>query len=91
MRYGDHLDFLASNLIDDAVRKSAQEIATVSAPKWRTNPGVDQERLCCTLEFRNEGVTKFSIGACGVEGCGIVQLSKRKRNDDQIHFNAART
>jgi hypothetical protein len=26
-----------------------------------------------------------------VEGSGVMQFAKRRRNDDQFHFNAART
>ena len=44
-----------------------------------------------SIKLSEEGEAEFGIRARGIEGCGIVQLAKRERNNNQLHFSAART
>lgn len=91
MRYRNDAKFIGGDLIDDAVRKSAEEITASGTAKNRPEHGIFQDDTCCPLELGHEREAKFDIGLRRIEGRRIMQLGKRWRNNNEPHFRAART
>ncbi len=91
MRNRDDAKFLFGRLIDDAVGKSAQRMAAARAAKNHSEIGVRQNQIRRSLELGHECKPEFDIRSCRIERRGIMQLGKRERNNNDSHFNAART
>jgi len=79
------------NLIEDAIRKPAKNVAASGSTKDGANLSIGQDCICRSLKFDQERATKISGRACGVELCSIAQLGEREGNDDESHLRAART
>lgn len=84
-------DFVGHNLIEDTVGKPTKNIPPPGATKDRADVWVRQYTACGPVKLGNEREAKPGIRACSVKGGSIVQFAKRKRDDDQLHFRAART
>ncbi len=91
MGYRDDSKFVGRNLIDNAVGESAKEVPASVTSEDHSQRGICQNDIDCSLELGDERKPKVDICALGVEGSGVMQFAKRRRNDDQFHFNAART
>ena len=84
-------NFVGYNLIENAVRESAKNIAAPGSTKDRANLRVDQDATYGSVKLRNEREAKLDNRTRGIEGGGILQLAKRERKNNQLHFKAART
>ena len=91
MRHSDDPNFLSGDLVDDAVGKSAEQLASSGAAKDCSGHGVRQNEICRSLKLSHECKPKFDIRFRHIENRSIMQLSKCERNNDELHFNAART
>ncbi len=91
MGYRDDSKVVGRNLIDDAVRESAEEVPTSVTSEDHPQRGIGQNYVDCSLELSDERKPKLDVCGLGVEGSRVMQFAKRRRNDDQFHFNAART
>ena len=91
MCHGDDAKFLGRNLIDDAMGKPAKEISAPISTEDGAEVGIRQQGINRPLELGHKRKSKFDVCALGIESSRIVQFRERRRNDDQLHFNAART
>ncbi len=91
MGYRDDSKFVGRNLINDAVRESAEEVPASVTSEDHSKRRICQNDIDCSLELGDEREPKLDICALSVEGCRVMQFAKRRRNNDQFHFNAART
>lgn len=83
--------FISGDLIDDAVGKSAEKMAAAGAAKDCSEHGIRQNKICRSLEFGHERQAKLDIRPCRIESCSVMQLGECGRNNDELHFSAART
>ncbi len=90
MGHSNDPNFVAGDLIEDAIGKPAKDIATFALTEDRAKFRIGQEVGGRPLKLSEKRETKLGVRACGIEGCGIVQLGKREWNDDQLHFSLAR-
>lgn len=88
MRHRDDPNLLGSELVDQAVWKSAEGVASACSAKDCPRLGILQDEAGCPLKLGYESEPKLHIGASCVESCGILQLRKSGRDDDQLHFEA---
>ena len=91
MRNCNDADFVGCNLIENTVGKPTKEIPAPVATKERANMRVRQYLIRGPVKLGDESNAKLHVRTCRIEGGSIVQLAKRKRDDDQLHFRAART
>ena len=91
MRHSDDPKFLSRDLINDAVGKPAEKMAASGAAKNCSEHGVRQNEMCRSLKLGHECKPKFDIRFRRIENRSIAQLSECERNNDELHFNAART
>jgi hypothetical protein len=91
MRHSDDPKFLGGDLIDDAVGKSAEKMASSGAAKNCPEHRVRQNEICRSLKLGHECKPKLDIRFRRIENRSIMQLSECERNNDKFHFNAART
>jgi len=83
--------FVGRNVIENAVGEPAKNIAASGPTDDRADIGVRQNTTCGSVKLGHERKTKLGIRARGIKSGGIVQLAKRERDNDQLHFSAART
>ena len=88
---GNDPDFVGCNLIENTVREPAKNIAAPGSAKDRANLRVRQDATYGSVKLGDEREAKLGIRARGIESSRIVQFAKRKRDNDQLHFSAART
>jgi len=91
MGHRDDAEFFARNLIDDAIGEPSKKVAASGATENCSELWVGQNDINRSFELRHKRAPKLDIRARCVERRSIVQFRKRGRNDDQLHFNAART
>lgn len=84
-------ELVCRDLIQDTAGEPAENIATTRAAEYRPEIRIGQNAIHGWLDLSHKRETKVRVCSRGVEGCGIVQLGKRERNDDQLHFIAVRT
>jgi hypothetical protein len=70
--HSNHPHFLVRKLVNDAVGKSSQKLASPRAPKDSPDHGVFQNALCRALKLSNKRQTKIPIGLYRVEIGGIL-------------------
>ena len=87
----DDSKFVGRHLIDDAVWEPAKEVPASVTSEDHPQRGIGQNDLDCSLELGDERKPKLDICALGVEGSRVMQFAQGRRNDDQFHFNEART
>ena len=83
--------FVGRNVIENTVREPAKDVAAVGRTEDAADIGVGQNTTYGPVKLSHERKAKLGVRARGIKGGGIVQLAKRKRNNDQLHFSAART
>ena len=91
MRHRDDPKFLSGNLIDDAVGKSPEKTAAPAAAKDCSEIGICQNEICGSLKLGHERKSETDIRSRRIKGRSIMQLGEREWDNDEIHFNAART
>ena len=84
-------NFVGRDMIENTVREPAKDITAPRTAKWRSGKWVRQNAAYGSIKLAEEREAELGIRARGIEGCGIVQLAKRERKNDQLHFSAART
>jgi hypothetical protein len=87
----DDANFVGCNLIENAVGEPAKNIAAPDSTEHCADLGIRQYVTCSSVNLGEERETKLGIRARGIKGGGILQLAKRERDNDQLHFSAART
>lgn len=87
----DDAEFFARNLIDDAIGEPSKKVAVSGAAENCSELWVGQNDINRSLELRHKRAPKLDIRARRVECRSVAQFRKRGRNDDQLHFNVART
>ena len=90
MRYCDDPNFLCRDLIDEAIGKPTQRTTPPITAKDRTDHGACLNLICRSLELGYKCQPEFGIRSRRIEGCSILQLVKGERNDNELHFKAAR-
>jgi hypothetical protein len=83
--------FIRRDLIDNAVGKSAQGKAASSAAKDRADQRIFQNEVRGSFELGHERKPEFDIRFRCIESRRVMQLGERGWNNDELHFNAART
>ena len=91
MRHRDDPNFVGRNLIEKTVRKSTQDIPAPRPAEDRADKGIRQYGTYGSVKLGDEREAKLDIRTRGIEGGGILQLAKRERKNNQLHFRAART
>ncbi len=91
VRHRNDAKFFSCNLIDDAVRKSAEMKATTRATKNCTDHRVFKNKCRRPLELSDELEAELKIRLFRIKFRSITQLGERKRNNNELHFNVART
>lgn len=91
MCHGDDPKFLCGKLIDYAVGEPAKEDPASGSAEDGPERWISQNDIDSSLKLSHKRKSKFDICALGIEGSSVMQLTQRERNDDQLHFNAART
>lgn len=91
MRHSDDPKFLSDDLIDDAVGKPAEKMASSGAAKNCSEHRIRQNKICRSLKLGHECKPKLDIRFLRIKNRSIMQLSECERNNDELHFNAART
>ena len=84
-------NFVGRNLIENTVRESAKDITAPGSAKDRADVWIHQNATCGSVKLGDEREAKLDIRTRGIEGSGILQLAKRERKNNQLHFSAART
>jgi len=79
------------DLIDSAVGRPAQRKAASSAAKNCADQWVRQNKTGRSLEFGHESKPEFDIRFRRIKSRRFLQFGERERNNDELHFNAART
>ena len=87
----DDPDFVRRNLIENTVGEPTKKITAPGTAENRSDEGIRQNTTYRPIKLGEECEAEIGIRARGIEGGGIVQLAKRERNNDQLHFSAART
>jgi hypothetical protein len=91
MHHCNDTKFIGGDLIDDAVGKSAEKIAASGATKDCTGHWISQNKICRSLKLGRECEAELDIRPRCIESRSIMQLGKRGRNNNELHFKAART
>lgn len=91
MRYRDDPKFLGGNLIDDAIRKPTEEMTAPTATKNCSEHGIGQDEIRRSLKLGHERKPEFDIRSRRIEGRRVMQLGECEWNNNELHFNAART
>jgi hypothetical protein len=91
MRDRKDSDFIGRDLIEKTIGKPGEYIPAPGYTEDCANIGVHQYSTCSPLELGEEREAKLGVRGCSIKGGSIVQLVKRKWNNDQPHFKAART
>ncbi len=91
MRHRDDPKFFGGDLIDDAIGKPAKKMAAERTAKYRPQHRIFQNEICGSLKLSHECKPESGIRLCRIEGRSIMQLGECERNNDEFHFNAART
>jgi len=91
MRDRNDPNFVGGDLIENTVGKPAKNVTAPCTAEERSGKWVRQNAAYGSIKLGEEREAELGIRARGIEGCGIVQLAKRERNNDQLHFSAART
>jgi len=91
VRHRDDPKFLGGDLIDDAIRKPTEKIAAPTATKDCSKHGIGQNTIRRPLELGHERKREFDIRSRRIEGRGVMQLGECAWNNNELHFNAART
>jgi|GEM_PF-2397491 len=91
MCHRDNPKFLSGDLVDNAVGKSAEKKAAPGAAKNCSKFGICQNEICSSLKLGHKRKPEFGICSRRIESRSIMQLGERWRNNDELHFNAART
>ena len=91
MRNRNDPNLVGRNLIEETVRKSAQDIPAPRPAEDGAHKGIRQYGMYGSVKLGDEREAKRGIRAREIKGGGIVQLAKREGNNDQLHFSAART
>ncbi len=60
-------------------------------PGEATAKRIIQNEIRGSLELGHERESEFQIRSLRIEHHGVVQLGEGRRNDNELHFNAART
>ena len=84
-------NFVGRNLIENTVREPAKNKAAPGSTEHRADMWIHQNATYGSVKFGDEREAKLGIRARGIESSRIVQFAKRKRDNDQLHFSAART
>ena len=84
-------NFVGRNLIEIRVGEPAKNITTPGSTEDRADVWIHQNATHGPVKFGDEREAKLGIRARGIESSRIVQFTKRKRDNDQLHFSAART
>ena len=88
---GKNSEFLCSDLVDDAVREPAQDVAPTRATKHGTEQRVGQDEMGCPFKFGHKRETQLGICFQRVERGCILEFGQRRRRKDELHFSDART
>ena len=91
VRHRNDSKFLAGILIDDTVGKPAEKIAAPGAAEDCSELGICQNDLCRSFKLGHERKPKVDIRSHRIEGRSIMQLGESQWNNNEPHFNAART
>ena len=91
MRDRNDAKLISGCLIDDAVGEAAEKAASLSAPIDWAELRILQNKARASFKLCHKGATQFDIGPSRIERCRIMKFSKGKRDNDELHFNAART
>jgi hypothetical protein len=91
MRNCNDPDFVGRDLIENTIGKPGEYIPALGSTEDRANVGVHQYTTRGSLELGDEREAKLGVRGRSIKGSSIVQLVKRKWNNDQFHFKAART
>jgi len=83
--------FVGRNLIEDAVGKSTQDIPAPQPAEDRADVWVRQYATNGLVNVGHERKAELGIRTRRIEGSGILQLAKRKRKNNELHFRVART
>ena len=84
-------NFVGRNLIENTVGEPTKKITAPGTAENRSDEGIRQNTTYGSIKLGEEREAELGIRARSIEGCGIVQLAKRERNNDQLHLSAART
>jgi len=87
----DDPDFVRRRVLEDAVGKPAKNMAASRSTEGRPDMRVCRNSSYGAVKFGHERKTRLGIRAGGMKGGGIAHLAYRERNNDQLHFSAART
>ena len=84
-------NFVGRNLIENTVREPAKNKAAPGSTEHRADMWIHQNATYGSVKLGDEREAKLDIRTRGIEGSGILQLAKRERKNNQLHFKAART
>ena len=84
-------NFVECNLIENTVRESAKNITAPASTKDRADAWIHENATYGSVKLGDERQAKLDICTRGIEDGGILQLAKRERKNNQLHFKAART
>ncbi len=59
--HGKYSKFLSGNLIDDAIRESAEDIVSTSATKHSADQRIGQNEIGCSFKLGYKCATKLDI------------------------------
>ena len=91
MRNRNDPNLVGRNLIEETVRKSAQDIPAPRPAEDGAHKGIRQYGMYGSVKLGDEREAKLGTRTGGIEGSGILQLAKRERKNNQLHLKAART
>jgi hypothetical protein len=72
MCHGENSKLFCSDLIDDAIRESAEDISSARATKHATQQRIAQNKIGCSFKLCYERETKFCIRLQRIEHGRIV-------------------
>src|SRR6185437_5557025 len=90
MRERNHAEFLAAQIVDDAVGKLAQWKTPPVVPPARTQLRLPTQEIERSFELREEREPEVSAAFAGVEERAFGQLPVRSGTDRRDHLIAAR-
>ncbi len=91
MRYCNNAHFVCGNLVDNAIRKPAQNMPSPGSTEHCAEIWVNQDKVDDVLKFGNKSQPQVGSRIDGVKRSGGLQLSERRWNNDEVHTSAART
>ena len=61
VRHGEYSKFLSGDLIDDAIRESAEDIVSASTTKYSTDQRISQNEIGRSFKLNHKCETKLDI------------------------------